>query len=428
MNFTVSPAELDLHALTSTRMYWLARTKTAPAQRAVIALRMADISLRARRPVQALACLRVASRLGTIALDLDGRIAALATHVERVAPVSRLLPASFRYVSRASPEYEPLVEAGEFSRTPLPLRNTAVTIGAFTSSKGITERGIDRLDFMLLRKGVPAVRVEAVVALDEGVSEYGHPVRLQFAERVPPTRLYQVAELTLDVLRELAVRHGANDIQIDDFDHGTMQTVVGRAAAIREYLAELRAGPCVDLTQDEETIWRGVRDSYRPLIRSQSRAIALRHFGSAERDSGVIEAWRCLLMSRGQLNQRVFDFEVQRARDGKAEITGAFLPDGRCASITVVVDDGPLSEYRIGYYVRDDERGKSSHFPVYSSILRARARGQSRYYFSYFSDEITRYALRGELITLSTKGRALHFFKRGFSNTIERKFIFRLVL
>src|SRR5262249_26471909 len=122
------------------------------------------------------------------------------------------------------------------------------------------------------------------------------------------------------------------------------------------------------------------------------------------------------------------DFIMDRACAGKAEILAGFRPDGACCAITAVLDDGPLSLYEVGNYLEDAEWRKASHHPAYEAIMRAKARGQTRFYRSYFNDPTARHAFDGEAVVYTAKGRAINFFMRGFSETIERKFVFRLVL
>lgn len=426
-NIVFSGEELQRHVLTSTRAWWL--LKPTPREKRVdAALKIADYCWVNRLPIQSLACLRVASRLGADPDTIDGRIAELDAAVERDMPIAGVLPSEFDFVPNWSPDYARLLDTAGFPRPSLPFRNTAITTATYRKSKRIHDRALHRLDFMLLRKGIPVSLVEGSVIFDLGVMENDHPVRVQFGRNAPRTGLFRITELTLDVLKLLAMRYGACDIQLDDIAQGPMQTVVGRAASVREYVPELRAAPFVNLAQKESEIWSGVRDSYRALIRAESKAMSLRYFNRESPDHQAVDGWRRMLVQNDEFDRGKFGYAIDRISGGPGEVVAGFLDNGRCCAATAIFDDGPFSLYEAGNYLETEASRKASHYPLYEAILRAKSRGQRRFYLCFFGEPTARQAFDGEKVVLTSKTRAINFFKRGFSETIERKFVFRLIL
>src|SRR5262245_3240466 len=94
--------DLQRHVVTSTRAWWLLRPSPRE-QRVDAALKITDYCRVNRLPVQSLACLRIASRLGADPDRVDGRIAELDAAVERDAPLAGVLPTEFDFVPHWSP-------------------------------------------------------------------------------------------------------------------------------------------------------------------------------------------------------------------------------------------------------------------------------------------------------------------------------------
>jgi len=101
----------------------------------------------------------------------------------------------------------------------------------------------------------------------------------------------------------------------------------------------------------------------------------------------------------------------------KGEVAIARTADGTVSGITVVSDEGGISNYALGGSIPQENKNPG-HFVVYDSIIRAKARGSHSYHMN------REFAAHMSIEQLQLRIQSVHdtnlvMFKRGFGDFLE---------
>jgi len=415
-NFSLQ--EMARHSVTNTLTYRQNLVNGRAEEKPAIFVNAALYCLEHGLNVQALGSLHVARRFGMNDVKLNQVIADLEADVEATAPVAANLAEGFTIVRAGDNGFARLQDSGAFAggrklfkTTPLGCALQQVKYGA----------GRQDISFALLYRRAPVALIRCDIWLDEGVTDSDTPVTIEAATGAPAKRFAQAVGMALDLLTELGRRYGACNVLVEDSEIGPVETAIGRSALSRSFLPEILMTAFVDLTAGQDVIWADVRKSFRPLIKSEQRRVSLSYFNNRDSNDAIVGEWRRRLDDTTHaVTPAVISFVAELARQGKGEIAAGTHADGGCRAITATIDDGNDSLYFAGHYLDADEDGKSGHAMVYDAMMRAKARGQRRFFL--FRDECgpTRYVTDGFLGKKGDKWTGVIDFKRGFTSRFER--------
>ncbi len=176
----------------------------------------------------------------------------------------------------------------------------------------------------------------------------------------------------------------------------------------------------VDLTLDEEQLWRNVRRRYRPFINAGRRDLRLEIVNHDQPDHGRFEVYRNLhreVAGRETRPRESWDVMYELLKEGRGQLVLAYL-DERPIAATYLMRFGRHASYASGAYVRDLGKYPVSHWPLYASILEAKRDGVERLTLGSVFLETDAHS--------TAKERSIGEFKRGFANEIVARRTYRL--
>jgi len=420
-NFSLE--ELARHSVTNSLTYRRHLVNIDAQEKAPILIKIAAYCLENSLKIRALGSLREAQRFGARDSNTHRLVGNLAAAVETENPLAALLPDGFKAVHAGSKIYQEFLDSGCFPVQSKPFKTSKV--GRALQDVRYSA-GRQDISFILLYRDRPLVLARCDIWGDEGITDFDTPVSILSAVGASAKRSAQGTGVAIDVLMALGERYGACNLLLGEGELSAAETVVGRHALARSFLPEIAVSAFIDLQTEDQGIWGGVRKSFRPLIRAQNRQITLRYANDREYHEGLVSEWlRCLGDTAHAVTPDVVWRVVQMAKQGQAEIAGAYLSDGRCCAIIAIIDDGDLSLYYAGHFIDVEGQGKMGHAIVFDAIMRAKARRRRRFYL--FRDEIgpTQYVTEGLLGKKAGKWTGVIDFKRGFTGRFDRALAYK---
>lgn len=194
----------------------------------------------------------------------------------------------------------------------------------------------------------------------------------------------------------------------------------------RLYATEVWDRPYVDLRQEEARLFAALRKSYKSNINWCTKHLTVEYLSGADlTDAKINEVYDTIeSLQRGMaakhgsgMTAELFLHPVLMARSGQGEVSITHTADGEAHGITVTTDNGGMAYYALGAS-RSIGNRNVGHFIVYDAILRAKARGMTKYVMNrLFGPSL---ALKGmEAKTASERSASIAFFKRGFSDDCD---------
>jgi hypothetical protein len=242
------------------------------------------------------------------------------------------------------------------------------------------------------------------------VTMFGHPLALAVRQGLGKKKQKQAFTRAFDHLREIAKAHGARSIRVLGSDSGGDLDVCDIACIDQRARPEAHIHAVVDATQDEQTIHRQLRDSYRSLVnwgRQQIRPVYINAENPDREHYDRYPAFHEKVAGAAHYNEAYWNTYWDEIVAGRGELSLGFLDDGRLVTGTLVVDAGTNAYYASGVYERELFDKPLGHFPVFDAIMRAGARG------------LVRFDL-GEIYpdgAASEKEVQIGFFKKGFTSS-----------
>ncbi len=201
------------------------------------------------------------------------------------------------------------------------------------------------------------------------------------------------------------------------------------------YSLEVWDRPIVDLTRDIESIYGGVRKSYKSSINWGRRYLEMRYFsGSQLDDDAVSGALRALRKSQEQMysqygdafDRKLFDEAIAMCKQGDGEVSISYLPDGEVCGAVIATDAGGISYYALGGSRIVNGNRNPSQWNVFHAIERAKIRGNVEFHLGrLFGPPISSngYSIR----KMSKRERDISFFKHGFSGYSESRYVYQFM-
>lgn len=261
--------------------------------------------------------------------------------------------------------------------------------------------------FAILRGDEPVAAVDCTVQ-DGVVGFFNRPVAISLAwGRDDATIVRRVFER----LDAIAVETGASKMRLADPQPGARLSEVGLAALARK--AQMTASLSIeaDLTLPEERLYADVRKSFKSLINWGRRNLRLAYVNRDTPDPVAFQAFRDLhAAAAGRVTRADGTWECMFAAlcrgDGEL-VLGYDSQSGALLSGTLVLDGRSTAEYASAAYDRDRFDLPLAHWVVWHSLLRARARGMSRFVLGDIPGE-----------EASEKEAQIAYFKKGFSSRV----------
>ncbi|MCC7015697.1 MAG: GNAT family N-acetyltransferase [Rhodospirillales bacterium] len=167
----------------------------------------------------------------------------------------------------------------------------------------------------------------------------------------------------------------------------------------------------VDLAGGEEAVRRGLRDSYRSLVNWGRKQLVMTYVNRDNPDRTQFDSFPAFHSRVAGAGARAADYWNVIWEDiaqGRAELSLGRLSDGSLVAGTLTAFAGKCAYYASGVYDRDRFEKPLGHWPVFDAMVRAGARGLSRY-------DLGEVHPRG---SASDKEVQIGFFKKGFTDHI----------
>jgi hypothetical protein len=271
------------------------------------------------------------------------------------------------------------------------------------------------VSYAVARRQVPVALVEALRDPAGAFTRAGHALRIQLAGADDAWRDSAI-EVALDHLLAAARRSPQPTTPIEIEDHAVTDdmSAIGRWAMKRGGHPLLTPWPVIDLQRPEAELWHGVRKSYRSLIRWGERNLAIAYYNrETARIEDLQDALTFLVGQGVVLDPRTVSVYHDFIQRGAGE-WAVVRHQGRTVGSLIVIDEGALGFYALGYYEHEAGDAPIAHWPLWNAILRCRARGRQRF-------DLYRVFFRGQERAGYRLGVAL--FKLGFTDSVRQRLI-----
>lgn len=266
--------------------------------------------------------------------------------------------------------------------------------------------------------GSPATALVAAEH-DGAIGFFGRAATFEVARDVAVYDAAAIGTVMAETLRDRC-RSESGDLHAQVIGAGAaltgFETVLLGAGAVPStaYSAE------VDLTRDEEQLWRHVRRRFRPFINTGRRDLRTETVDAEAPDHerfGIYRALHREVAGRETRPKESWDVMFELLQKGRGLLVLAHL-DERPVAATYVMRFGSVAVYASGAYARDLGKYPVSHWPLYASMLEAKRVGVERFVIGpVFLDTDP---------NATPKERTIGEFKRGFATEIVTRREYRL--
>jgi hypothetical protein len=200
------------------------------------------------------------------------------------------------------------------------------------------------------------------------------------------------------------------------------------------FSAEVWDRPVVRLEEREEVIFAKIRNSYKSHVNWGRSNLLMEYLAGDQLTTSEIENVRHLITHCHQkliekygdgMSHSMFLPPLVMCQMKKGEVAIARTKDGVVCGITVVTDEGGISNYALGGSIPQQNKNPGQ-FIVYDSIIRAKARGSQLYHLNReFSASVSIEQL--QLRIQSIHDTNLILFKRGFGDFLEVFHVYKVL-
>jgi hypothetical protein len=292
------------------------------------------------------------------------------------------------------------------------------------------DASVDNVSFAICDERRRLAVVPCIIQRDDVISwvaphlpSGGIPIAIHFdAAAANPGK---ILKLILRHLDHLLQSFGARQIVIREPFQDTMllYKAIGPGAT---FSAEVWDRPVVKLAQREEELFAKIRDSYKSHVNWGRSNLSMEYLTGDQLTTATIEHVHQLLTHCHQkliekygdgMSHSMFLPPLVMCQMKKGEVAIARTKDGTVCGVTVVTDEGGISNYALGGSIPQQNKNPG-HFIVYDSIIRAKARGSQLYHMNReFSAPVSIEQLQVKL--QSVHDTNLILFKRGFGDFLE---------
>ena len=263
--------------------------------------------------------------------------------------------------------------------------------------------------FVVADETGPAAAIPCTVQ-DGEVSMFGLPIPIALRRDLTPAAAIKVASAALEHLDAIGANDGAAIARIRGCEMANLGPI-DQACIARLAKPETKMYAVVDLSDGEDGIRRGVRDSYRSLVNWGRKQMSMVYVNRDQPDRARFDAYPAFhtrIAGRGARDADYWEVIWAEIVGGGAELSLGSMSDGTLIAGTLTTFGGNGAYYASGTYDRDRFDKPIAHWPVFDSMVRAAARGISRY-------DLGEVFPRG---TATEKEVQIGFFKKGFTDTV----------
>ncbi|NNM91898.1 MAG: GNAT family N-acetyltransferase [Candidatus Eremiobacteraeota bacterium] len=388
---------------------------------------------------EAFGALRMARRMANTPIhSIDGSIANLLGELRPLEATSKAYeiisydsePNRFMGHLKVSRIYESIYHPG------LPYGGLLGIVGYEPCVKPIS---VDNLSFHVIRQDRIVATVPLLVYADhvgswvrwvEGMP--GMPVEINYADHVPER--HEINNVIATHLVSLARRYSIRELLFQSVpnDGASLARALGRRF---RYSAELWDRPIVDLTLENDLLFKDVRKSYKASINWGMRNLRMEYLSGSMLDD--IEKARVYSLFRtcqadmyahfgDAFSRQLFDEALHMCTHGSGEVAISYELDNSVCGVVISSDAGGKSYYALGGSRVVEGRRSPSHWLVYNAIQRAKVRGNREYHLGRLFGapiSVSGYATR----IMSKREIDVSFFKHGFSERSDLRYVYRFV-
>ena len=233
------------------------------------------------------------------------------------------------------------------------------------------------LSFSVSLDDIPALLVECDVT-DGILARYGQPMQIIYADDLTGEAKATALRFAFKQLDKYGRERRVSRVLIAEPTPRNMLSGLGRACLARSAEYWLRIDALIDLSLSEATLYRDVRKSFKSLINWGRQHMTMEHVNGEHPHRDRFDAYRRLHASVADTSRSDASWDEQFSTlcAGGGELLLGYL-DGDLVAGALIVDGEQRAVYASGAYDRSRFEQPISHWPVYSAILRSRARGVS---------------------------------------------------
>jgi hypothetical protein len=193
----------------------------------------------------------------------------------------------------------------------------------------------------------------------------------------------EMAETALvELLEEEVARCGVGTVKILDASLGVVVGALGRHLLGRRAVPAVRLQAIADLTVAEAALKGGLRRRYRSFVNWGLRELRYQFVTASAFDPEAFEAFRAFHIrtsGRETRSRESWDIQAEMIRAGCAELVLSRLDGHDLVGASLFLDTGATTTYGVGVYERSLFDKPLAHAPLFTGMLRAKARGQRRF-------------------------------------------------
>jgi hypothetical protein len=263
-------------------------------------------------------------------------------------------------------------------------------------------------------------RVVALVECDAShpgrLTRFGSPIELRVAEGVSLEDRRMIIRGVFGMLKQYGREHGLESalVRTNESSDGEGLFCTRLVVAGASPVPSIRS--VVDLGQDDEALLSDLRKGHRQQVRWGEKNLELRFVSAEEGDYADFELFRELHAHvAGRVTRDVTSWKVafQAVKEGKGDVVMSYF-EGDLVGGTLTLVPSETAYYSTGAYRRELFKYPLSHYPLFVSFARARARGCTRFDVG---------EIWHDPATASSKECAIASFKRGFTSRSQTSLV-----
>ena len=241
------------------------------------------------------------------------------------------------------------------------------------------------------------------------LSHFGFPVRFAFRAGSSASDMQKSAKAAFRHIADAAEQWGVSETQVSGGAQQGLLTLIDRACLDRGGQPRLRMRAEADLDLGEDALRRDVRESYRSLINWGRRSLRLVYLNADNPDRGLMDDladFHARTAGRVVHGEAVWMTLFARIAAGGGEMSLGYSEDGELVSATMVIDEADTAFYFLAVYDREHFDKPMGHWPLFDSMVRAKARGRRHFDLGEFFQQGA----------VDSKEHNIGFFKKGFTS------------
>lgn len=248
-------------------------------------------------------------------------------------------------------------------------------------------------------------------ARPDALTWYEFPIEIWVRPGLSAASMRKLARDILGTLRQRARSIGATHVRLREAHDPLLNGILSALLLEKELVASPSFAVLVDLSLPDDELFAAMRSGHRQQVRAGERIMALTHVDADNPDRDLFDRYRELhaeVSGRVTRPRASWDrmFDLVAAGQGHLVLSRW---QGELLGGTLMLDAGEISYYASGAYLRNHFDKPLAHYPLFTAIQRARARGRRQVHIG---------EVIPPLLMDSAKERSINSFKLGFSGSV----------